>query len=82
MVVQEAFGVGWARRRKPRDGFCGKTGRLKADVCSPACPAGSGAGGDSAYSYLWTGGSNREDGCREPESAGRRTKTVCRALIL
>ena len=75
MVVQEAFGVGWARRRKLRDGFCVKTGRLKADVRSPACPAGSGTGSDSAY--LWTGGSNREDACGEPESAGRRTKTQC-----
>ena len=35
MVVQEVFGVGWARRRKLRDGFCGKTGRLKADARSP-----------------------------------------------
>ena len=69
MVVQEAFGVGWARLR---DGFCWQTGRLKADARSPAFPAGSGAGSDSAY--LWTGGSNREDGCGEPESAGRRTK--------
>ena len=56
MVVQEAFGVGRARRRKLRDGFCGKMVRLKADARSPACPAGSGAGSDSAY--LWTGGSD------------------------
>ena len=73
MVVHEAFGVGWARRRKLRDRFCGKKGRLKANAHSPACPAGSGAGSDSAY--LWTGGSNREDGCGEPKLAGRRTKT-------
>ena len=71
MVVQEVFG--WARRRRFRDGFCGKTGHLKANAHSPACPAGSGAGSDSAY--LWMGGSDREDGCGEPESAGRRMKT-------
>ena len=65
--------------RKLRDGFCRKTGRLKADARSPACPAGSGAGSDSAY--LRTGGSNREDGCGEPESAGRRTKTQCASAM-
>ena len=53
MVVQEVFGVGWAGRRKLRDGFCGQTGRLKADARSPACLAGSGTGSDLVY--LWTG---------------------------
>ena len=72
MVVQEAFGVGWARRRKLRDGFCGE--RLKADASWPACPAGSGAGSDSAN--IWTSGSNREDGCGEPESAGRKDENT------
>ena len=48
---------------------------MKADARSPAYLAGSGTGSDLAY--LWTGGSKHEDGCREPESGGRRTKTQC-----
>ena len=49
-------------KRKLRDGFCGEMVCLKTDAHLPACPAG---------------GSNREDCCGEPESAGRRTKTQC-----
>ena len=45
-------------------------GYLKANARSPAFPAGSDAGSDSVY--LWTDGWDREDGCGEPKSAGKR----------
>ena len=47
-------------------------GHLKVDAHSPACLAGLCTGSDSTY--LWTGGSDCEDGCRKPESAGKRMK--------
>ena len=79
MVVQEAFVVSWARRRKFRDGFCGKTGHMKADARSPAWLARVQA--VTRPTFGRAAGIVR----MAAESLNRPAedeKTVCRALIL